>query len=405
MPTSIEHTEKFISGGHYLDTCQGGGELGAIPIDVGGTVFKTWNDKSTRLKPKGRDLLFSPTSQPLQSTRYEAPSVTKYLQGYAFGWCNGVPHYYPYYAVAVNNAYSQNELNPRMDRDIFLQIRNEIGSEAVNLGTSLAEYRATASMFSQGAKMVRQAFRIARGKIPMSSRSKFTACSISAAYLANSYGIQPLMADLADSYEAMRLKLELPILKKFIAYSKGRHTVADETNYWRTEGKSTKSERGIFYVEYKQNQDLLSVGNPASWLWEVIPYSFVVDWMIPIGDTLASLDVLRNTIRAAGTVTTKRAWITRTYTKYENSLGDTGESQVPGIVQGSSHERAAYLTVPLPGIPKWSPSTSYKSILNGLALLHQMNAKGNRGGCSKGINSIVNPYPINLLPRGRHANL
>jgi hypothetical protein len=39
-----------------------------------------------------------------------------------------------------------------------------------------------------------------------------------------------------------------------------------------------------------QTLQQLGITNPVGLIWELIPYSFIVDWFVPIGDYLSSLD-------------------------------------------------------------------------------------------------------------------
>jgi len=46
----------------------------------------------------------------------------------------------------------------------------------------------------------------------------------------------------------------------------------------------------------------LGITNPINLAWELIPYSFVVDWFIPVGDYLSSLDAFLGKSFVSGTV-------------------------------------------------------------------------------------------------------
>jgi hypothetical protein len=53
---------------------------------------------------------------------------------------------------------------------------------------------------------------------------------------------------------------------------------------------------GKAFIQYKINSTLsntltqFGLANPLSLAWEILPYSFVVDWMLPIGPWLSNLD-------------------------------------------------------------------------------------------------------------------
>lgn len=66
-----------------------------------------------------------------------------------------------------------------------------------------------------------------------------------------------------------------------------------------------------YTVFYKQAIDILASAkelgliNPATIAWELMPWSFVIDWFIPIGDWVSSLDATAGLKFATGCVSTK----------------------------------------------------------------------------------------------------
>jgi hypothetical protein len=191
----------------------------------------------------------------------------------------------------------------------------------------------------------------------------------------NSYGIQPLAADLFDSYEALRNRLDLPIIKRF--HARSQETVKGSGTYgaveWDQQG--TVSDDATAWVRFNPHASIFGIGNPAELAWEIIPFSFVVDWAIPIGSTLAALDALKGVTSVAGTVTRKYDWKCRYVGLYSDTEGETVRSYRPGMWNGKMHKRDLITTIPMPRVPTWKPSTSYKAVLNGLALLTVLNKR------------------------------
>jgi hypothetical protein len=131
-------------------------------------------------------------------------------------------------------------------------------------------------------------------------------------------------------------------------------------NVWQTKIVS-KRVKARYYVRNAGMKQLAQIGitNPALLVWELIPYSFVVDWMIPVGDWLSSLDAL---VGVEDLRVVRGYKITRTT---ETSCGGSAKE-----VQ-TDFQRSAGTTLALPRLA-YRPSTSLTTVLNGLALLRQL---------------------------------
>ena len=116
----------------------------------------------------------------------------------------------------------------------------------------------------------------------------------------------------------------------------------------------------------------LGVTNPLLVAWELLPYSFVVDWALPVGSWLDSLDALLGF---------GSAW-TSTTTYNNTEWTDTGLSKEYSPTQfirrsyvGSKRllevNRTASSGVPLPAFPRFKDPRSLGHMANGLSLLAQ----------------------------------
>lgn len=343
------------------------------------TIQTVRNEKSSRPKPIGTELWFQPTAQPEQYTTFwkSGENTFEGIPGYNHCPATGVWTEYPYWN-ATNDLltfYPDESFAQSPEEDWALKMRRKILAENVSLGQSLVEYRQTAKMFGEFGRAVRDGWRLMHGKLSKRDRRRIHPCTIASAYLMNSYGIQPLAADLFDSYEALRLKLELPLIKRFhVRTTDEDRAFASQSNY-DAESVVNVSREYIVYAEFDPDATIFALGNPLELAWEVIPYSFVVDWAIPIGKTLAALDVLKDVKRWAGTVTTKTKveyWYRSIYT---DRHGYSAVAQIPGQYKQFRHKRDVLTSIPLPRLPSWKPSQSYKAVLNGVALLASVNKR------------------------------
>lgn len=336
--------------------------------------YSVSNEPEHRTKP-GKPLWKSMTNQSRQY-RFSTVTGTGVTQHHSWSRCYTHPGCYMssrkrLYSYQVQQCH-ENDLP--ITEDWATKIRLEIADETINLGTTLAEYRQSVNMFGNAARGIVDAWRLFKGK--GRRRKKLTMCSVAASELVYSYGVAPLLSDTFDVVEALRLRLEHPVFRRY-------YTSCKATKYGKTEGtplssgytgrwSAKKSQRVNAYVEFDmQKAALVNYGwqNPASLIWEVIPYSFVVDWMIPVGDYLASLDALRAVSTAKVSVTEKFKY-GHAYRKYYKVAGIPYQSK-NGTRNYESHERYIYNSIPLPALPRWDPSSSYKALLNAVSLLVQ----------------------------------
>lgn len=250
------------------------------------------------------------------------------------------------------------------------KMRLDIKDVAVNLGTSVAEYRQTARMFKQFGIGVWDAWKLFRGKLPR--KSKVTPCTASAAELVYSYGLEPLASDLFDSFWALQGRLVDPVYRRFISTAKDRgHEIID--NVGEHDVHWMMSERAIAYVELETNRQDFILGNPLEVAWEVVPFSFVVDWGFSVGDYLSSLDALKDVKSVTGSLTIKRKSVDN-YT-HVNAVDSGWTVEKPSKQYYNSHERQVILGIPTPQFPSWDPSKSWRAIMHGMSLLTQLSSK------------------------------
>lgn len=342
------------------------------------------NPTESREKPK--DPVWSPVPQALQSetaiqhtisglycfsnwsTCYEHPTC-----GYSL-WNNAVIPHVRHQSSSLSDALVAFP-------DWALDLRLKVKDEAINLGATIAEYRQSASMFGSAAKGVVDAWRaFKRGKF----LKKKTSCDISAAHLVYDYGVAPLLSDMYDSYEALKLRLERPVRKRYFFKQKARpyrETSDLRYNSWITGERITELEMDQFVCAWVQlnlkKASMFTLGNPLEVAWELVPYSFVYDWLIPIGDVLIALDAMKAVDKVKVCVTRKREQVDT----YNYTIDDEWHAprpvEKPGWVRYRDHERLVYDSVPLPSIPKLDFSASINKLLNATSLLHV--ARGCKG--------------------------
>lgn len=318
--------------------------------------------KDSRVRPEP-PLVLSPTETEHQYTDHVTKKIIASTWDDYTALCYYPTYgYYPYrgrsrFVVAPPNLQG----SAPTETDWALRMRLKIKDEKVNLGTSLVEYRQTSRMFKQFSQGLSTAWGLYRGRLPKSVRKRLTPCAIPAAHLTHVYGVKPLVSDLIDSIDALGLRLERPLLKRFVVVGKSKSETLDTT--WTT------SERAVVWLELEPETSAFTLGNPLELAWEVIPFSFVVDWGINVGEYLSALDALSGWNFQSGTVTKKTDGKRYDYAPYGNAT----EVEVPGLKHHYTHKRSLLYTVPMPSRPKVSFSKSWKTLTNAVSLLWAVN--------------------------------
>lgn len=328
---------------------------------------RQYNNPIRRVKPDP----LTPTALPLQYTLRRKQSILGYFPEYNNGWdtaCSPWKKFWRHKQVRGIAGNAETLLPYTLDWES--KFLGQVQDEVVNIGSSLAEYRATADTFVRYAKGVKNGWDRFRGL--KKGRAKLTPCSIPAAELAYSFGIAPLAEDLYSSVEALRLRLQLPIYKKVHVTSTAHQRASfSQTGYYDCSKRQRVSKRADAIVELKpSNYSVLTFGNPVSWAWELVPFSFVVDWGIPIGQWLQDMDTIRLIQGVSGTLTEKRA-MTGYYRKDDARRGSYQASL--GKYSYKSHRRDLITSVPVPPLPRWKPSFSWHKLYRAVTLLIAVN--------------------------------
>lgn len=291
-------------------------------------------------------------------------TVSKFFpwSGYTYVYHNADP------ANWATCGFTQTPYEP----DWRTKLRLTVKDQKVNLAQSLAEYRQTQNMFVSNANAIGNALRAARrgwwkdaakhlGLTPRQSRG-----TVSNRWLEMQYGWMPLIQDLHGSVEELQAALQRPRTRKVTCKVKSNDRVKIE-NYQDPYGNTTYIEEEWKYSvrvnAWLQQESLaavrLGLANPIDLAWELLPYSFVIDWFIPIGDWLNSLDAGVGVTRIYGTATT------RVYHIAINSWGSQ-------YVRKEEYSRSVIDGLPSPPLPRWEPSVGYKRVANALSLLSQL---------------------------------
>jgi hypothetical protein len=198
-----------------------------------------------------------------------------------------------------------------LDQKVVAKLYSKVLNQKVDLATALAEGAKTVSMIADLSKRLVDFFlgiyrlnptrflsglRGLLGKLLPSSPKK-----LANDFLAYRYGITPLVSDLSGSVEAIAEYFD----SNPKVYTRSRSRVLiDNGNQAATTilndfSRKVLVDKVSIEIAYKVTYAIEGLGtrrltelgftNPVNVEWELVPFSFVVDWFLPIGNYLRSL--------------------------------------------------------------------------------------------------------------------
>lgn len=199
-----------------------------------------------------------------------------------------------------------------LDGEVLNMVAESIRGHSFNAAIFAAEGKQSLETVISTLRAVFQAFRSIKrrdlggalrslARVPGQSKKKahqrLEAGDIPGAWLSLIYGWRPLLQDI---YEAMNAFEARSNQARGVVVRKRKTTKtpaqdlgwANNPDYARTwTSQSVTVTYKVTFLENLSAARTLGLSNPAAVLWEKLPYSFVVDWALPIGQYLDSLGV------------------------------------------------------------------------------------------------------------------
>lgn len=313
-------------------------------------------------------------------------------------------------SVPVDSENRFNEAHMFIDQPItnlrnaaIIKARLAIKNQNVNLGVAFGEASETARLIGDTATrfakcitaLRRKQFRRAMDAIGISKRTVLPRkTKAHQAWLELQYGWKPLLQDVYGSAKALAER------RSWDWYVRGEGTQVERiavskayephsTVAYRsalTTVKGIYAAKCIIYAlpenELLHSFSSLGLTNPFEVAWELVPFSFVADWFIPVGDFLSSIDALLGMQVANATVTSFH----KAEYRSRGIPGRGGDNyfELESKAGWSSRKKEVYLLrevmseAPWPTFPRIKDGRSYGHMANGLALLGAVFGGGDR---------------------------
>ncbi len=265
------------------------------------------------------------------------------------------------------------------------KLREKVAGSDFNAGVFLGEGREALSMIATNATKIFTALtRLRRGNfvgatealtgVRRRGRTFRNDKDIASQWLELQYGWLPLLADVKGGAEFLAHNLNFPLQQVV----RVRMRVEKTKPTWATSSPSTSKMGNVQINSYGQIKAILKekdvaqlsgLLDPLSVAWELVPYSFVIDWFLPIGDWLQNRGLAS---ALTGTFVTSR--IDRL--NCSNLIGQGGWTFTGSTYSQeriiTSRSVSSSLDVPFPTVKGLEEAVSWKRAANAVALLTQL---------------------------------
>lgn len=185
-----------------------------------------------------------------------------------------------------------------LENELSAKLNAKIRDSDVNLAIALGEAGKTAELIGDTAVKIAKSFRhLRRRDISAAMRvltgksnnlPRHSPDSAASLWLTYTYGVKPLLSDISGALTLLD-KRRRPYIPVHTVRAAVKQKINSKcfNNYYLSQFSGEFSARGEvkFSVSNPITRTLDSVGftNPLSVAWELVPFSFVVDWFIPVG--------------------------------------------------------------------------------------------------------------------------
>jgi hypothetical protein len=348
---------------------------GAVVKFPDGSIFRKATNRS-----RSRSWLELASSQTTRTTRLDYPIGT---QGYVDTSPGGYNADYVFTAIGLIDRLglytrtSSPTIPQDMRNEAVTKALNKIADQKANLGESLATYQQTLRLLTNPAgslsnlvKRILDAHRNRKWRkfLRQSARDierNGVVDSAAAAYIKWVYGVKPLMQDVHGLIELAKDKTLRPLLLNGRGYSERQDqsdpvTNTSLSNVTSSSGTDVRAAvRCSLWAHLDPNNagsrslNQLGLLNPLSLAWDLVTWSFVVDWVVPIGPVLSALSAPAGLIFVDGSLS-NRITAVAPYTQHWNGYWSPvwrKDTDVPasGTWRYEGYTRQQLTSWPLPG--------------------------------------------------------
>jgi len=264
------------------------------------------------------------------------------------------------------------------------KLLNKIKGHSFNLAVAVGQGKETVNMTLDALSTLRSLNRaVRRGDFKAAARAiggagyghrlsshRFISKSMAGRWLELQYGWIPLLSDVHEAWSAYHQICAPPRITTVRASVRDTFTFNYNVDTSGIPIPANGQRRYLIIHEMTEQLAVprqLGLTDPASVVWELCPYSFVVDWFIPIGTYLSNLNQIPHL--NGRTLSTFKVSAEANY----DVSGDRHYSGCRGLLTQSEMTRSiGSLSVPFPTFVSLPDALSPRRFLNALALTRQL---------------------------------
>lgn len=318
------------------------------------------------------------------------------------------------YQYAVFGTFGSSWPHPTLDsaRKALSKVQVRIARNSVNLTQAFAERRQTVGLVANSTmRLVQAARQIRRGRLLYAAETlgvnlrkglkpfvRESRHNLANYWLEFQYGWRPLLSDITGSLDklaedsvarARRQEFTAQatdrlINQRFIAARReGGELGSGYLSDLICDQSVVEVSRVVLEAEednaFLQSMSATGITNPALLAWELLPYSFVVDWFLPVGNYLQQMEYARGMSFVRGTISTRRTVYAHcgwggTYTNFSGDWATVSYSQCTGgfTVEKTEKTRTLLTEWPYQSFPELKPKLGVERALSAISLLSQV---------------------------------
>jgi len=255
------------------------------------------------------------------------------------------------------------------------KLYGDVKGSDFNAAVSGAELPEAFRMIGDNARRIAKAYKaVKRGNFrqayaSLAMKARTPGKNAASHWLELQYGWLPLLKDVKDATQFIERRLLDPVLPRFKVRAQNDvlGKCIESYNEWATVANRQMCQL-IYYPSAPLSlSESLGLTDPYSVLWEKLPYSFVIDWFLPVGPWISAMTAARTlkgtVIRTDTNISAASALLNSRY--YRISGGENALQRTVTV------NRTVGLPTP-PSLPFFKPlekALSVQHAMNGVALL------------------------------------